>query len=104
MTCVSVARGYRGGGFNAPTAPTRTYSGDSAWTYEAGAKYATPGLTPSGAVFYNAYKNYIGLNSIAQAAGGGLATVGPNTGDRTEERRVGEAMLSPYRYRWAQVN
>lgn len=28
MTYVSVARGYRGGGFNAPTAPTRTYNGD----------------------------------------------------------------------------
>src|SRR3990167_2918403 len=68
MTYVSVARGYRGGGFNAPTAPTRTYDGDSAWTYEAGAKYATPGLMLSGAVFYNDYKNYIGLNSIAPAS------------------------------------
>ena len=36
MTYASVARGYRGGGFNAPTAPTRTYKGDSAWTYELG--------------------------------------------------------------------
>ena len=27
----SIARGYRGGGFNAPTAPTRTYKGDSVW-------------------------------------------------------------------------
>lgn len=83
MTYASVARGYRGGGFNAPTAPTRTYRGDSAWTYELGAKYAAPdgsgGL--SGAVFYNDYKDYIGLNSIAPAAGGGLVTVDLNTGN-----------------------
>lgn len=83
MTYASVARGYRGGGFNAPTAPTRTYRGDSAWTYELGAKYAaadgSSGL--SGAVFYNDYKDYIGLNSIAPAAGGGLVTVDLNTGN-----------------------
>jgi len=95
MTYVSVARGYRGGGFNAPTAPTRTYSGDSAWTYEAGAKYATPGLTLSGAVFYNDYKNYIGLNSIAPAAGGGLVTVDLNTGDVESYGVELEAMVRP---------
>lgn len=95
MTYVSVARGYRGGGFNAPTAPTRTYSGDSAWTYEAGAKYATPGLMLSGAVFYNDYKNYIGLNSIAPAAGGGLVTVDLNTGDVESYGVELEAMVRP---------
>jgi len=83
MTYASVARGYRGGGFNAPTAPTRTYRGDSAWTYEIGAKYAAPdnSASLSGAIFYNDYTDYIGLNSIAPAAGGGLVTVDLNTGD-----------------------
>ncbi|MGN6496424.1 MAG: TonB-dependent receptor, partial [Tsuneonella sp.] len=83
MTYASVARGYRGGGFNAPTAPTRTYTGDSAWTYELGAKYASDDrrFSLSGDVFYNDDKNYIGLNSIAPAAGGGLVTVDLNTGD-----------------------
>ncbi|RZM16455.1 MAG: TonB-dependent receptor, partial [Sphingomonas sp.] len=42
MTYASVARGYRGGGFNAPTAPIRQYKGDSAWTYEIGSKYVSP--------------------------------------------------------------
>ncbi|RVQ69714.1 TonB-dependent receptor [Croceicoccus ponticola] len=83
MTYASVARGYRGGGFNAPTAPTRTYRGDSAWTYEVGAKYGAPGGNAgiAGALFYNDYKDYIGLNSIAPAAGGGLVTVDLNSGD-----------------------
>ena len=82
-TYASVARGYRGGGFNAPTAPTRTYRGDSAWTYEVGARYNSDdrrfGL--SGAVFYSDYTDYIGLNSIAPATGGGLVTVDLNSGD-----------------------
>jgi iron complex outermembrane receptor protein len=95
MTYVSVARGYRGGGFNAPTAPTRTYSGDSAWTYEAGAKYSTPGVMLSGAVFYNDYINYIGPNSIAPAAGGGLVTVDLNTGDVESYGVELEAMVRP---------
>ena len=83
MTYASIARGYRGGGFNAPTAPTRTYRGDSAWTYELGAKLASPDGNASiaGAVFYNDYKDYIGLNSIAPAEGGGLVTVDLNSGD-----------------------
>jgi iron complex outermembrane recepter protein len=83
MTYASIARGYRGGGFNAPTAPTRTYTGDSAWTYEIGAKYGEPGGSAgvAGALFYNDYKDYIGLNSIAPAAGGGLVTVDLNSGD-----------------------
>lgn len=83
MTYASIARGYRGGGFNAPTAPFRTYRGDSAWTYEIGSKYAAPSNNAgvSGALFYNDYTDYIGLNSIAPAAGGGLVTVDLNTGD-----------------------
>ncbi|MBS0475155.1 MAG: TonB-dependent receptor [Proteobacteria bacterium] len=83
MTYASVARGYRGGGFNAPTAPTRTYKGDSAWTYELGTKYTSSdhAIYLAGDVFYNDYKDYIGLNSIAPAAGGGLVTVDLNTGN-----------------------
>jgi iron complex outermembrane receptor protein len=81
MTYASVARGYRGGGFNAPNAPFRTYKGDSAWTYEAGTKYSTRALSLSAAVFYNDYKDYIGLNSIAPALPTGLVTVDLNSGD-----------------------
>lgn len=83
MSYASIARGYRGGGFNAPTAPTRTYRGDSAWTYEIGSKYASPDGRGSlaGAIFYNDYTDYIGLNSIAPAEGGGLVTVDLNSGD-----------------------
>ena len=83
MTYASVARGYRGGGFNAPTAPTRTYKGDNVWTYEVGSKFVSADrvLTASGAFFYNDYRDYVGLNSIAPAAGGGLVTVDLNAGD-----------------------
>ena len=83
MSYASVARGYRGGGFNAPTAPSRTYTGDSAWTYEFGSRYQTSDnrFSISGAIFYSDYSNYIGLNSIAPAQGGGLVTVDLNTGD-----------------------
>ena len=81
-TYASVARGYRGGGFNAPLAPVRTYEGDSAWTYELGARYSSDDrrFALSGAIFFNDYKNYIGLNSVAPAAGT-LVTVDLNTGD-----------------------
>lgn len=97
MTYVSVARGYRGGGFNAPTAPAavRTYKGDSAWTYEGGIKYATPAVSLSGTVFYSDYKDYIGLNSIAPAVGGGLVTVDLNTGDVESYGIELEAMVRP---------
>jgi iron complex outermembrane receptor protein len=83
MTYASVSRGYRGGGFNAPTAPTRTYTGDSAWTYELGSRFisADRRVSLSGAVFYNDYSNYIGLNSIAPSSAGGFVTVDLNTGD-----------------------
>ena len=81
MTYASVARGYRGGGFNPPNAPFRTYKGDSVWTYEAGSKYASRGVSLSGAIFYNDYKDYIGINSIAPAIPAGLVTVDLNSGD-----------------------
>ncbi|SFS09911.1 TonB-dependent receptor [Sphingomonas jatrophae] len=83
MTYASVSRGYRGGGFNAPTAPVRTYKGDSAWAYEVGAKFASADrrFSLSTALFYNDYKNYIGLNSVAPSSAGGLVTVDLNAGD-----------------------
>ncbi|MEH3035535.1 MAG: TonB-dependent receptor [Sphingomonas adhaesiva] len=83
MTYASISRGYRGGGFNAPTAPTRTYKGDSAWVYEAGAKYASADRRSSlsAALFYSDYRDYIGLNSIAPSSAGGLVTVDLNAGD-----------------------
>lgn len=83
MTYASVARGYRGGGFNAVTAPIRKYKGDSAWTYELGTKFSSLDrrVTVAGALFYNDYRNYIGLNSIAPASTGGLVTVDLNSGD-----------------------
>lgn len=85
MTYASVSRGFRGGGFNPPVAPFRTYTGDSVWTYELGSKYESPDrrVSLSGDVFYNDYKNYIGLNSIAPAVTGGFTTVDLNTGDVT---------------------
>ncbi len=99
MTYASVARGYRGGGFNAPTAPIRTYKGDSAWTYEIGSKYVSPDrvFSLSGDIFYNDYSDYIGLNSIAPATGGGLVTVDLNSGDVESYGAELEATLRPVR-------
>ncbi|GAB7552083.1 TonB-dependent receptor [Novosphingobium sp. 11B] len=97
MTYASVARGYRGGGFNAVTAPVRVYKGDSAWTYEVGAKYASAdrSFTLAGDVFYSDYKNYIGLNSIAPASTGGLVTVDLNSGDVESYGAEVEATFKP---------
>lgn len=97
ITYASAARGYRGGGFNAPTAPVRSYKGDSVWTYELGTKYASVdrNATLSAAVFYIDYTDYIGLNSIAPAAGGGLVTVDLNTGDVESYGLEFEAAVRP---------
>jgi iron complex outermembrane receptor protein len=83
MTYATVARGYRGGGFNPPIAPMRTYAGDSVWTYEFGGKWdsADDRVVLSGAVFFNDYEDYIGLNSPAPALIGGLVNVDTNTGN-----------------------
>ena len=97
MTYASVSRGYRGGGFNSPLAPTRTYQGDSAWVYELGSRYvASDGsATLSGAIFYSDYSDYIGLNSIAPSAAGGLVTVDLNSGDVESYGVELEAALRP---------
>ena len=95
MTYASAARGYRGGGFNAPNAPFRTYTGDSAWAYELGTKFGTRSLILSADIFYNDYKNYIGLNSIAPAVPVGVVTVDLNTGDVASYGLEVEALLRP---------
>ena len=96
MSYASVARGYRGGGFNGPLAPNRTYTGDSVWTYELGSRWMSHDrrVSLSGAVFYNDYSNYIGLNSIAPTIAG-LQTVDLNTGDVTSYGAELEATFRP---------
>lgn len=82
MTYGSIAKGFRGGGFNGPTAPFRTYKGDSVWTYELGSKYSMGRkLSLAGALFYNDYKNFIGLNQFVLGTTGSPVTVDLNTGD-----------------------
>ena len=84
MTYASVSKGFRGGGFNGPTAPTnlRTYKGDSVWTYEIGTKYAVGRrVSLAGAIFYNDYSDYIGLNQFVLGSNGAAVTVDLNTGD-----------------------
>ncbi|WP_070156768.1 TonB-dependent receptor [Sphingobium phenoxybenzoativorans] len=95
MSYASAARGYRGGGFNAPNAPLRTYQGDSAWTYEIGTKYASPTFNLSGDIFYSDYKHYIGLNSIAPAVPAGLVTVDLNAGSVESYGAELEALVRP---------
>jgi iron complex outermembrane receptor protein len=84
MTYASVARGARGGGFNPPAVPAnlRTYKADTVWTYELGTKYASSDgrVSLAADVFYNDYKNYIGLNSILRT-GPSFTTIDLNTGD-----------------------
>lgn len=97
MTYATVARGYRGGGFNAPTAPIRVYKGDSAWSYEIGSKYSSPDrrFDLSGAIFYSDYRDYIGLNSVAPSSAGGLVTVDLNAGDVESYGAEIEARVRP---------
>jgi iron complex outermembrane recepter protein len=101
MTYASISRGYRGGGFNAPSAPAavRTYRGDSAWTYEVGSRFVSIDrrLSISGDVFYNDYSHYIGLNSIAPASTGGLVTVDLNAGHVESYGAELEATFRPVR-------
>jgi iron complex outermembrane receptor protein len=82
MSYASISKGFRGGGFNGPTAPFRTYKGDSVWTYELGSKYSMGRqLSLAGAIFYNDYKNFIGLNNFVVGTNGKAVTVDLNTGD-----------------------
>ena len=85
MTYASIARGSRGGGFNPPVVENTnllTYHGDNVWTYEVGTKFTTLDhrLSVAADVYYNNYKHYIGLNSIAPALNGSFTTVDLNTG------------------------
>lgn len=86
MAYASVARGSRGGGFNPPVVLNQnllTYTGDNVWTYELGTKYSSSDrrISLAAAVFYNDYKNYIGLNTIAPSITGSFTTIDLNTGD-----------------------
>ena len=82
MAYGSISKGFRGGGFNGPTAPFRTYKGDSVWTYELGSKYSMGRrFSVAGAVFYNDYKDFIGLNQFVLGTTGSPVTVDLNTGD-----------------------
>lgn len=85
MTYASVARGSRGGGFNPPVVANTnllTYHGDNVWTYEAGTKFTSADhrLSLAADVYYNDYKHYIGLNSIAPSITGSFTTIDLNTG------------------------
>ena len=84
MTYASVAKGFRGGGFNPPSVPDniRTFKGDSAWTYELGTKYSSPDrrVSLAAALFYSDYKDYIGLNTIL-ATPPTFTTIDLNSGD-----------------------
>jgi len=81
----SVAKGYRGGGFNGAAVPAQfsAYGGDTVWTYELGAKFAsTDGhWSWSNAVYYNDYRDFIGQNALASGPGGGLVSIDLNLGD-----------------------
>jgi iron complex outermembrane recepter protein len=98
MTYASVARGARGGGFNPPAVPVnlRTYKGDTVWTYELGAKYASPDrrMSLSAALFYNDYSDYVGLNSIL-ATPPTFTTIDLNTGDVKSYGIELEAVIRP---------
>jgi iron complex outermembrane recepter protein len=81
----SVAKGYRGGGFNAASVPAQfsTYGGDTVWTYEIGGKASSADgrWLVSSAVYYNDYTDFIGQNALAIGPGGGLVSIDLNLGD-----------------------
>src|SRR6185503_18938294 len=81
----SVAKGYRGGGFNSASVPPQfsTYDGDTVWTYELGGKASSADgrWMVSSAVYYNDYTDFIGQNALAIGPGGGLVSIDLNLGD-----------------------
>jgi len=81
----SIAKGYRGGGFNAASVPAQfsTYDGDTVWTYEIGGKASSADgrWLVSSAVYYNDYEDFIGQNALAIGPGGGLVSIDLNLGD-----------------------
>lgn len=85
MVYGSVAKGYRGGGFNAAGVPAEyaTYGGDTVWTYETGAKLATRDgrYQWSNALYYNDYTDSIGQNALVPGPGGGPISIDLNLGD-----------------------
>ena len=85
MVYGSVAKGYRGGGFNSASVPPQfsTYGGDTVWTYELGGKASSADgrWMVSSAVYYNDYTDFIGQNALAIGPGGGLVSIDLNLGD-----------------------
>ena len=85
MVYGSIAKGYRGGGFNAASVPPQfsTYDGDTVWTYELGGKASSSDgrWLVSSAVYCNDYKDFIGQNALAIGPGGGLVSIDLNLGD-----------------------
>ncbi|MBB6095916.1 iron complex outermembrane receptor protein [Povalibacter uvarum] len=85
MMYASIAKGYRGGGFNAASVPAQfsTYDGDTVWTYEIGGKVASEDgrWFISSAIYYNDYTDFIGQNALAIGPGGGLVSIDLNLGD-----------------------
>src|SRR4029079_14496266 len=81
----SIAKGYRGGGFNSASVPPEfsTYDGDTVWTFELGGKASSADgrWLVSSAVYYNDYKDFIGQNALAIGPGGGLVSIDLNLGD-----------------------
>ncbi|NJO13174.1 MAG: TonB-dependent receptor [Gammaproteobacteria bacterium] len=81
----SVAKGYRGGGFNGASVPAQfsTYDGDTVWTYELGGKYASDDgrWFVASALYYNDYTDFIGQNALTVGPGGGLVSIDLNLGD-----------------------
>lgn len=87
MVYASVAKGYRGGGFNAASVPSQfsTYGGDTVWTYELGSKISSGSgrWVLSSALYYNDYRDFIGQNALVAGPGGGLVSFDLNLGDVT---------------------
>ena len=85
MLYASIAKGYRGGGFNAASLPPQysTYDGDTVWTYEVGGKasLADGRWMVSSAIYYNDYTDFIGQNALAIGPGGGLVSIDLNLGE-----------------------
>lgn len=84
MAYGSVAKGYRGGGFNAASVPQQfaSYTGDTVWTYELGGKFASHDgrWFWSNAAYYNDYRDFIGQNALTRGPGGGLVSIDLNLG------------------------
>ena len=81
----SIAKGYRGGGFNAASVPPQflTYDGDTGVDLR-DRRQVRLARRPAGstsAIYYNDYTDFIGQNALARGPGGGLVSIDLNLGD-----------------------